>query len=85
MLTNYRPVTHPQPEVVLKFLVEANHNPGSWRSDSGDTLIDFGGELLRHALLHMKSSPDEQMIRRGFLFVDALAEMRRIQDDNCQA
>jgi hypothetical protein len=85
MLTNYRPVTDPQPEVVLNYLGEANHNPGSWRSDSGDAFTDFGGELLRHVLLQMKSLPDEQMTRRCFLFVDAFAEMRRIQDDNRQA
>jgi hypothetical protein len=84
MLTNYRPVTQPQPEVVLNFLQEANHRPGSWRSDSGDTLIDFGGELLRHVLLNMKSLPNEQMIRRCFLFVDTLAGICRIQKDNPQ-
>jgi hypothetical protein len=54
---------------VLREFVAAGRAPGSWRSDSGDPIADFGFELFRHELL--KSGPDtvdEATLRRCFLF-----------------
>jgi len=77
VLTSYRPVTEAKLEVVLAYLKDAGLRPGSWRSDSGDLLFDFGGELVRHALLEKNEMPDEQLARRCFLFRDTLDAIRR--------
>ncbi|RJQ83010.1 MAG: sulfotransferase [Desulfobacteraceae bacterium] len=77
MLTNYQPAAEPSPEKALSFIMEANKNPGSWRSDNADLSVDFGGELIRHFFLQSNEIHDEQLIRRCFLFCDTLQKIRR--------
>jgi hypothetical protein len=76
-LTPYRAVTAPRAEEVLAYLQEAGRSAGSWRSDSGDLMSDFGGEMVRHALLSTANEPDESLVRRCFLFGNVLGQLRR--------
>lgn len=75
-LTSYRPVSTPNPNVLLAYLKEAGLNSGSWRSDSGDLLGDFGGELVRHVLLEKPEMQDEKLVRQCFLFRETLDAIR---------
>lgn len=75
-LTPYRTATIPDPAKVLAYLQEAGAHPGSWRSDSGDLLADFGGEMVRHVLTGTNDVPDELLARRCFLFHDTLDAIR---------
>jgi hypothetical protein len=62
---------------VLRAFIDAGRAPGSWRSDSGDAVADFGFELFRRELL--RSGPgtaDEATQRRCFLFPWAFEAMR---------
>ncbi len=61
---------------VLDYLEQAGLAPGSWRSDSGDLLLDVAGELLRHNLLGHEGSLDAQMVRRCFLFAETFDAIR---------
>ncbi|WP_310451389.1 sulfotransferase [Sulfuritalea sp.] len=76
-LTPYRPITSPKANEVLAYLEEAGRETGSWRSDSGDLLVDFGGEMIRHMLLDTGSEPDESLVRRCFLFNGILGSLRQ--------
>lgn len=76
-LTPYRSVVEPKAEEVLAYLQEAGQQPGSWRSDSGDLLSGFGGELVRHTLLRSIDEPEDSLIRRCFLFGTIFSSMRR--------
>lgn len=76
-LTPYRPVTSPKANEVLAYLEEAGRETGSWRSDSGDLLVDFGGEIVRHMLLDSGDKPEEFLARRCFLFNDILGSLRQ--------
>lgn len=76
-LTPYRPVTSPKAEEVLAYLEEAGRETGSWRSDSGDLLLDFGGEMVRHMLLDTGSEPEQSLVRRCFLFNGILDSLRQ--------
>jgi hypothetical protein len=75
-LTRYQPASTPDPATVLAYLQQAAAQPGSWRSDSGDLLADFGGEMLRRVLTAGTGVPDEDLARRGFLFHDTLDAIR---------
>jgi len=75
-LTEYRPVTKPEPLRVLAYLQETGLQPGSWRSDSGDSLSDFGGEIVRWALAAAKDPAGELLTRRCFLFDDTFDAIR---------
>ena len=76
-LTPYHPVGEVKLDIVLAYLIEAGLKPGSWRSDSGDLLTDFGGELVRHALLETSEVPVEGLAERCFLFADTLGAIRQ--------
>lgn len=76
-LTPYRPVTSPKAEEVLAYLEEAGRETGSWRSDSGDLLLDFGGEMVRHMLLDTGCEPEQSLVRRCFLFNGILDSLRQ--------
>jgi hypothetical protein len=69
-LTPYRPVDTPDPSTVLASLREAGKTAGSWRSDSGDLLTDFGGEMVRQWLCSKNQSADDNIVRKCFLFQD---------------
>lgn len=75
-LTPYRPATAPRAEEVLAYLQEAGRSAGSWRSDSGDLLSDFGGEQVRHVILRSAEQPDAELIRRCYLFTSILNAVR---------
>lgn len=75
-LTRYQAATTPDPATVLAYLQQAAAQPGSWRSDSGDLLADFGGEMLRQVLTAATGVPDESLARRCFLFHDTLDAIR---------
>lgn len=75
-LTPYRTATTPDPATVLRYLQEAGAQRGSWRSDSGDLLADFGGEMVRHVLTGTIEAPDKLLARRCFLFHDTLDAIR---------
>ena len=76
-LTQYQPFTEVKLGTVMAYFKEAGLNPGSWRSDSGDVLTDFGSELVRHALLETSEMVDEVLAKRCFLFSDTLGAIRR--------
>lgn len=76
LLTRYQPANTPDPATVLTYLQQAAAEPGSWRSDSGDLLADFGGEMLRQVLTGDSGVPDEDLARRCFLFHDTLNAIR---------
>lgn len=75
-LTPYRAATTAEPAMVLSYLQQAAAQPGSWRSDSGDLLVDFGGEMVRQAMVGTNEAPDELLVRRCFLFHDTLDAIR---------
>jgi len=77
VLTPYRPATAPKAEEALAYLQEAGQQSGSWRSDSGDLLSDFGGEMVRHTLLRTIVEPEESLVRRCFLFGNILGQLRQ--------
>lgn len=64
---------------VLGYLARAGRAPGSWRSDSGDLLLDVSGELLRHSLLGHIGSVDVEMLRRCFLFEETFNAIRHVR------
>ena len=70
-LTPYEPAAPPHLDGrVIAYLLRANQETGSWRSDSGDFHADLAGEALRYALLEAGdlASESEFMLRRCFLF-----------------
>jgi hypothetical protein len=67
----------PLDETVLGYLDRAGRKPGSWRSDSGDSVLDLGGELLRHALLDLGGAVDARLVRRCFLFAETFEAIQR--------
>lgn len=75
-MTPYRAATTPKPATVLGYLQKAAAHPGSWRSDSGDLLVDFGGEMVRQVMFGTNEVPDELLVRRCFLFRDTLDAIR---------
>jgi len=77
-LTPYQAATTPEPATVLSYLHEAAAQSGSWRSDSGDLLTDFSGEMVRQVLAAATEVPDEALARRCFLFHDTLDAIRRL-------
>ena len=76
-LTPYRPAGQPHIDNVLAYLQEAGLQAGSWRSDSGDLLIDFGGEMVRHLILKSIDCPDMDLVRRCYLFENIVNPIRR--------
>ncbi len=77
-LTGYRPTGEEAfGSEVLRDLEHASRQPGSWRSDSGDTLVDLGGELVRHALLETRDNSDTRLVRRCFLFTETFEAIMR--------
>jgi len=77
VLTPYQAATKPDPATVLDYVQQAGASPGSWRSDSGDLLQDFGGEMIRHVMTNANYPPNELIARRGFLFIETLDLIRR--------
>lgn len=75
-LTRYQVVTTPDPATVLAYLQQAAAQPGSWRSDSGNLLSDFGGEMVRWVLTTATEVPGELLARRCFLFHDTFDVIR---------
>jgi len=70
-LTDYRAATDAGFEPrILRYLERASGQAGSWRSDSGDPMLDIGSELLRHALVGMSGEVHPRVIRRCFLFAE---------------
>ena len=76
-LTPYRPATAPKAEEALAYLQEAGQQSGSWRSDSGDLLSDFGGEMVRQTILESTETFGEVLVRRCYLFAETLGAIRR--------
>ena len=67
-LTPYRQADKPDPGAVLACLRESGPTAGSWRSDSGDLLKDFGGESVRQLLCSTNESAGDDLVRKCFLF-----------------
>lgn len=64
---------------VRRAWVQADLQPGSWRSDSGDIDFDLTHEVLRHRLLIQSTAEtDTALIRRCFLFEDTYRLLRSI-------
>jgi len=60
----------------FEFLTKAEASPGSWKSNSDNMIVDFGGELARHQLLSMEGSLDPDFVRKCFLFQDTFVSLR---------
>lgn len=71
-LTQYRPQGVPNPAAALACMEEYGKSAGSWRSDSGDLLKDFGGEMVRRMLLAADQQISNDILRKCFLFPDTL-------------
>lgn len=76
-MTPYRAATTSAPAKVLAYLQEAGTRPGSWRSDSDDLLLDFGGEMVRWVIANAAEPFDANLVRRCFLFPDTLRAIRK--------
>ena len=77
LLTPYRAISKPCQKDNLTFFLKYHHNQSfSWRSDSNDLMIDFGGDLMRHTLLDAHSKIEESLSRRCFLFPEVLVDIR---------
>ena len=82
-LTNYHvesPASQPD-GVVTSWLLDAALSSGSWRSDSGDAVVDLGGEFLRRALLDVGNGARPELVRRCFLFSETLAAIQAARAD----
>jgi hypothetical protein len=62
---------------IVDAVLASGRAPSGWRSDSGDLLLDLGGEALRHIWLAGGGAPDEADLKRCFLSLDAAHAMRR--------
>jgi hypothetical protein len=85
-LTPYAPATPPRLDGrVIAYLLRADRETGSWRSDSGDFHADLAGEVLRHALLEVGDLESESafMLRRCFLFPEIHHAI--LHGDGCRA
>jgi hypothetical protein len=83
LLTPYRPIGKPCQKKTLPFFLNYHHNHSfSWRSDSNDLITDFGGDLMRHALLDVTSKMEESLSRRCFLFPETLVAIREAMKAN---
>lgn len=49
----------------------------SWRSDSGDLLLDMGLEIARRSLLASPTRPNEDLIKRCFLFTQVYDGLKK--------
>ncbi len=62
---------------VRRAWIQADKQPGSWRSDAGDLGFDLAFETLRRQLLEQKDAEvDATLIRRCFLFEDTYRLLR---------
>lgn len=75
-LTEYEAEELQNPDDVLKCMRDLAETTGAWRSDSGDLLTDFGGEMVRHVLASSTEPLPESLVRRCFLFEATLCEIR---------
>ena len=78
-LTEYRTATawkRGPIAALMRSVREAAARPASWRSDSGQVAYDFGGELLRHALVESDEEFDARTLRETFLFPEILEAIR---------
>lgn len=63
-------------DVPLDAFVASYGTQASWRSDSGDLLLDIGLEIARRSLLATPTRPNEDLIRRCFLFTELFDQLR---------
>lgn len=79
-LVGYAPITdvaQPDP-AILRYILQNDREPCSWRSDLGDPQQDYGFELFRRALLDLDPAClAPALIRRSFLYEDVFAELRQ--------
>ena len=75
-LTRYSPASDASPAAAFNFMSAADSHEYSWRSDSGDTLPEFGGELVRAELIRSAIRPKCDVVRRCFLFEEVLEQIR---------
>jgi hypothetical protein len=66
-----------QLNMIWDTIMDADRNPGKWRSDSGDVEADFAWELRRWSLLRDRSKDIEE-IRRCFLFESIYEELLQV-------
>ncbi len=80
-LSGYTPVSAANADApsVRRAWVQADLQPGSWRSDSGDLDFDLSHEILRYQLLTKPAAEtDTALVRRCFLFEDTYRLLRSI-------
>jgi len=64
---------------IAAYVVRAAADPGSWRSDTGDTAAEMSFEGLRHGLLNRRDPvADTDLVRRCFLFESTYRAARTI-------
>jgi hypothetical protein len=80
-LLGYEPRTGRVPgseaDIPVEAFVESYGARASWRSDSRDLLLDMGLEIARRALLASQCKPDENLIKRCFLFPQVYNELQK--------
>ena len=78
-LANYPLATHARPSLsreIAEYVAQADADPGSWRSDSGNRSAELEFETGRHELLSHRQDPiDFGLVRRCFLFQSAYADL----------
>lgn len=68
-LTSYKLVANDGTDsLVIDYLLNANRENYSWRSDSGDAQSDFAWEALRHRIISGEEKYSQELLRRCFLF-----------------
>ncbi len=79
LLFGYHPRTCCLPisetEIPVSAFVESYGAPASWRSDSGDPLLDLGLEVVRRSLLTSSNRPAPKLITRCFLFEEVYDQL----------
>lgn len=64
-------------DIPLEAFVGSYGAQASWRSDSGDLLLDMGLEIIRRSLLASPTRPNEELIKRCFLFPQVYDDLRK--------
>ena len=64
-------------DIPLEAFVGSYGAQASWRSDSGDLVLDMGLEIARRSLLASPTRPNEELIKRCFLFTQVYDNLKK--------
>lgn len=64
-------------DIPLEAFVGSYGAQASWRSDSGDLVLDMGLEIARRSLLASPTRPNEELIKQCFLFTQVYDNLKK--------